>query len=134
MVNIDTGTANAFIAEDSPIVGELNKFVEDKQMVMTETAFGEFTNIVSTIAGPKELKRAEQFIARVTIIKDDPSDRAKQLTVTKKVGANDKIIFGTADKYGIITMTADAKFVRGAEAQDVRFWVYLHEPVPLKGE
>ncbi|MDQ2792762.1 MAG: DUF1308 domain-containing protein, partial [Bacteroidota bacterium] len=61
------------------------------------------------------------------------SVRASELTVTKKVGANDKIIFGTADKLGIKTVTADAKFLRGAEAQGVVFDAVVHPPVPLKG-
>ncbi|HCY07188.1 MAG TPA: hypothetical protein DHS57_08095 [Erysipelotrichaceae bacterium] len=54
------------------------------------------------------------------------------LDVTKKVGANDKIIFGTGDNLGITTMTSDAKFLRGAEAQGVKFESYVHKPVPLR--
>ena len=43
------------------------------------------------------------------------------------------VIFGTGDKLNIVTMTSDAKFVRGALAQGVDFKTYIHIPVPLKG-
>lgn len=53
--------------------------------------------------------------------------------VNGMVGATDKIIFGTGDNLRIITMTGDAKFVRGVSAQGVDFEAYLHSPVPLGG-
>jgi hypothetical protein len=102
-------------------------------MVMTETAVSEFKNIVNGAAGPLEKARAERFLNRVQIIPDNPSSRAMNLVETKKVGYNDKIIFGTGDNMGITTMTGDAKFVRGASAQGVDFNVYVHQPVPLGG-
>lgn len=73
-------------------------------------AASEFRNIVSGVAGPLEKARAERFFNRVQIIPDNPSFRAMNLSETKKVGANDKIIFGTGDNLGIKTMTGDAKF------------------------
>ena len=132
-VNIDTGTANAFISQDSPIRHELKAYVQGKDMVMTETAVNEFRNIVNGAGGALEQSRAERFLNRVTIIPDNPSGRAMELQVTKKVGANDKIIFGTGDNMNIVTMTSDAKFVRGASAQGVDFNVYVHQPMPLQG-
>lgn len=133
-VNIDTGTANAFISEGSPIRHELKAYVNGKQMVMTDTAAGEFRNIINGVAGPLEKARAERFMNRVQVIPDNPSSRAMNLVETKKVGANDKIIFGTGDNLGITTMTGDAKFVRGASAQGVDFDAYIHSPVPLGGK
>lgn len=102
-------------------------------MVMTETAVNEFRNIVNGAGGVLEQSRAERFLNRVTIIPDNPSVRAMELQVTRKVGANDKIIFGTGDNLNIVTMTSDAKFVRGASAQGVDFNVYVHQPMPLQG-
>ena len=129
-VNIDTGTANAFISQDSPIRHQLKNYVSGKQMVMTETAMVEFKNIVNGVAGDMEKARAERFLKRVKIIPDAPSSRALNLNVTKKVGANDIIIFGTGDNLNIVTMTSDAKFVRGASAQGVDFDVFIHTPTP----
>ena len=76
---------------------------------MTETAVNEFRNIVNGAGGVLEQSRAERFLNRVTIIPDNPSVRAMELQVTRKVGANDKIIFGTGDN------------------------VYVHQPMPLQG-
>lgn len=132
-VNIDTGTANAFISQDSTLRYELKAYVKDKKMVMTKTAVKEFKNIVNGAGGVLEQSRAKRFLNKVTIISDNPSDRAMNLEITKKVGANDKIIFGTGDNLNIVTMTSDAKFVRGASAQGVDFKVYVHSPMPLTG-
>ncbi|MFD1261759.1 DUF1308 domain-containing protein [Entomomonas asaccharolytica] len=134
LVNIDTGTANAFVSQDSPVRHQLKAQVEGKEMVMTETAKGEFENIVSKVGGPLEQERARNFMDRVTVIPDDPSERSLRLITTKSVGDNDKIIFGTGDKVGATTMTSDAKFVRGASSQGVDFDVIVHDPVPLKGQ
>ncbi len=134
IVNIDTGTANAFISQDSPIRHELKDYVQGKDMVMTETAANEFRRIVEGAGGEMEQSRAERFLDRVTIIPDDPSARTLELQVTRKVGANDIIIFGTGDNLNCVTMTSDAKFVRGASAQGVDFDVYIHQPVPLQGK
>ncbi len=100
-------------------------------MVMTDTAVSEFKNIVNGVGGPLEQARAQRFLNRVEIIPDSPSTRSLGLQTTKKVGANDITIFGTGDNLGITTMTSDAKFVRGAQAQGVDFDVYVHDPVPL---
>ncbi len=131
-INIDTGTAVSTVSQNSPVRHQIKDTVKGKQMVMTKTAEKEFDNIVDDIAGQQEKARAARFKEKVKIINDDPSDRAKNLKVTKKVGAEDKIIFGTGDKKNITTVTADGKFVRGAEAQGVEFDVEIHNPVPLK--
>lgn len=133
LVNIDTGTANAFISEGSIVRHELKALVNNRQMVMTETAISEFKTIVNGVAGPSEQARAMRFLDRVKIIPDNPSARALALQPTKKVGANDIIIFGTGDALKAITSTADAKFVRGASVQGVDFDVFIHKPVPLTG-
>ncbi|WP_256872561.1 RHS repeat-associated core domain-containing protein [Paenibacillus sp. 79R4] len=70
-VNIDTGTANAFISEGSSIRHELKAYVNGKQMVMTDTAAGEFRNIINGVAGPLEKARAERFMNRVQVIPDN---------------------------------------------------------------
>ncbi|WP_277926138.1 DUF1308 domain-containing protein [Nostoc sp. FACHB-857] len=49
------------------------------------------------------------------------------------MGANDIIILGTGDRLGIVTMTADAKAVRAALSQGVKFNVYIHQPCLLTG-
>jgi uncharacterized protein RhaS with RHS repeats len=131
-VNIDTGSASAFVSQNSPVRHSLKSELNGRQMVMTETAAKEFSQMIK-VAGPQETARANRFLSRVEIIPDNPSARAQLLTETKKVGANDKVIFGTGDNLSIPTMTSDAKFLRGAKAQGVEFDAILHNPVPLTG-
>ncbi|AFW94372.1 hypothetical protein ANA_C11599 [Anabaena sp. 90] len=133
VLNLDTGTAIALIAENSPHRYELRQYVNGKEMVMTQTAFTEFTNIVKTIARLSEQNRANRLLQRVTIIPDNPSPKALNLQPTRKLGINDIIILGTGDQLNIVTTTADAKAVRAASAQGVDFHVYIHPPFPLTG-
>jgi hypothetical protein len=133
MINLDTGTAIAFIAEKSTIRYLLRQYVNEQEMVMTHTAFSEFTTIVKTIGGLSEQNRANRFLQRVTIVSDNPSPRALNLQPTRKIGINDIIILRTGDQLGIVTTTADAKAVRAASAQGVDFLVYIHPPFPLTG-
>ena len=131
MINLDTGTVIAFIAEGSFVRYDLRQYINEQEIIITKTAFDEFTNIVETIGGLSEQTRARRFLQRVTIIPDNPSPRALNLQPTRKLGINDIIILGTGDQLGIITTTADAKAVRAASAQGVNFLVYIHPPFPL---
>ena len=133
MVNLDTGTALAFIAEGSPVRYQLRLRVQGQQMVMTQTAFNEFTTIFQQSGGVLEQARASKFLQKVAVIPDNPSARALTLQPTRRLGANDIIILGTGDQLGIVTMTADAKAIRAASAQGVDFSVYVHSPHPLTG-
>jgi hypothetical protein len=133
MVNLDTGTAMALVSEGSPLRHLLKATISRSSMVMTQTAVAEFQQIVRTIGGPLERSRAVRLLQRVQVIPDSPSKRALGLRPTKQIGTRDIIIFGTGDSLGAMTMTTDAKFVRGAAAQGVRFNVFVHAPVPLTG-
>jgi hypothetical protein len=133
MVNLDTGTALAFIAEGSPVRYQLRIYVQGQQLVMTQTAFNEFIGIVQRVGGQSEQDRASRFLQRVTIIPDNPSARALNLQPTRRLEANDIIILGTGDQLGIVTMTADVKAVRAASAQGVDLGVYIHPPCSLTG-
>ena len=108
-------------------------YTENKQIVMTERALMEFYNQLGTIAGRQEREMANIFLLVVEQVADDPSDRVARLRETQRVGANDKIIFGTADKLGIATITGDMRFVEGARAQGVDLDVLPHEPYSFTG-
>lgn len=133
MVNLDTNTAIAFIAEGSTVRHQLRAFVQDQQLMMAQTAFDEFTNIVKYSGGILEQERANRLLERVTVVSDSLSIAAQALKPTRSLDPNDIIILGTGDQMGIVTMTADAKAVRAASAQGVDFNVYLHPPYPLTG-
>lgn len=133
MINLDTNTAIAFVAEDSTVRYQLRRFVQTQQLVMAQTAFDEFVNIIQYSAGALEQDRANRFLDRVTIVPDNPSVAAQTLKPTRSLDPNDIIILGTGDQMGIVTMTADAKAVRAASAQGVNFNVHLHSSYPLTG-
>lgn len=133
MLNLDTGTGITLIAEGSSIRYQVRQYIQKQQMLMTQTALNEFTQIVQLVGGKLEKARAERFLQRVIIIFDNPSTRALKLQPTRRLGENDIIILGTGDRLGIVTLTTDAKAVRAAMAQEVSFDVYIHPPYPLTG-
>ncbi len=133
MINLDTNTAIAFVAEGSPVRHQLKSFVSNQQLVMVQTAYDEFLGIVQCSGGSAEQARAVRLVQRITVIPDNPSAAALNLQPTRSLGVNDIIILGTGDQMGIVTMTADAKAVRAASTQGVDFNVYLHPPYPLTG-
>jgi rRNA-processing protein FCF1 len=133
VINLDTNTVIAFVAEGSPIRHQLKAFVGNQQPVMVQTAYDEFLRIIQASGGSVEQKRAERFLLKITVVSDNPSPAAKMLKPTRRIGASDIIILGTGDQVGIVTMTADAKAVQAASAQGVGFNVYLHPPYSLTG-
>ncbi|OUL33415.1 DUF1308 domain-containing protein [Nostoc sp. 106C] len=133
MINLDTNTAIAFVAEGSTIRYQLRVFVQNQQLVMTQTAIDEFVNIIKYSGGASEQTRANRFLNQIIIVSDNPSIAAQALQPTRSLDPNDIIILGTGDQMGIVTMTADAKAIRAASAQGVDFNVYLHPPYPLTG-
>ncbi|MEH1933578.1 MAG: DUF1308 domain-containing protein [Nostoc sp.] len=133
MVNLDTGTVFAFISEGSPVRYELRQYVQGQQMVITQTALKEVTDIIQWSGGVSEQVRINRLFQRLNIIPDNPSTVALNLQPTRSLGTNDIIILGTGDQLGIVTMTADAKAVRAALSQGVKFNVYIHLSRPLTG-
>jgi hypothetical protein len=100
---------------------------------MCETAFREFDDAVSRLAGPSEKAAADALMTQVRIVPDNPSSRALGLDLTRRVGANDRVIFGTADQMGIPIFTSDLNFLRGAAAQGVWFEALVHPPASMRG-
>jgi len=133
VINLDTNTAIAFVAEGSTVRHQLKAFVQNQQLMMAQTAFDEFVNIVQVSGGVLEQERARRFLDRVMVIPDNSSIAAQTLQPTRSLDPNDIIILGTGDQMGIATMTADAKAVRASSAQGVNFNVYLHSSYPLTG-
>jgi hypothetical protein len=60
-LNLDTNTAIALIAKQSSVRYDLREFIDSREMVMTQTAFNEFLNIVRGSAGEIERGRATRF-------------------------------------------------------------------------
>ncbi len=112
--------------------------VGNRRMVVTPTVVREITQGVARNreAGrisDTEIANVDALLGSVRVVPDAPSARAAGLKVTKKVGAEDSQIFGTADRMGIPIMTSDAKFLRGASAQGVDFNAIVHPPMSWIG-
>lgn len=88
-----------------------------KELCCCRTAEEDFKSILKTIAGSQEKRRAEEFLKKIKIVPDNPSERAKTLIVKGKIRKRSVIIFGTGDSLKIPTVSANAGFVRAAQHQ-----------------
>lgn len=126
-VNLDTGTIIGATSMRNPFLAmAIHAYLADKRPVVTQTALTEILTGNIHFAGPTERAMLGIFLMGVKIIPDDPSERVMKLTTTRKLGANDKIIFGTGDKLGIKTITGDRDFRNAAAAQGVVLDVVVH--------
>ncbi|MBK7077737.1 MAG: DUF1308 domain-containing protein [Myxococcales bacterium] len=135
-VNLDTGAIIATTSLKRPWqLLAMNAFLVTKEPLVTQTALGEFFTGPYNAAGPNERLVIALFLMSVRTIPDSPSARVMALNVgsrslQKKLGQNDRIIFGTGDQLGIPTVTADQKFVGAAAKQGVFLWVQMIAPPP----
>jgi len=128
-VNLDTGALIALAQTRDPGLHALvNGLIGARIPVATTTALAEFSFGITNYAGPIEQANAAKVFARVRAIPDAPSARASALRVTRGLGANDIKILGTGDSLGIQTITSDARAVRAAAAQGVKFDVQVIPP------
>lgn len=123
-INFDT-VAAASLCSDRPEAEALRiqvgLLVKDKQMVMTDAAIQELEGNLRS-ANSSEKIRATLLLSRVKVIPNNPSERFMKLKITGGVDSeSDKIIFGTGDKLNILTVSADSKFIRGADQQKIPF-------------
>lgn len=131
-VVLDTGAASGLcFAADPTIPAEIHRSIGLRSMLMPQTADNEFQTAVKRVMKPRELELAAVLYLRIIVIPDDPSPRVTALRITRAVEALDKIIFGTADKLGVVIFTNNIRFVRGAEAQGVNLRYEITRPVKL---
>jgi len=134
-LNLDWRNSNykliAMQAEDQLVNDQLptlNSYLEGKILIITNTAFEEFQEIVSKVSGPQERIRAENLLKKVKIIPDQASEQSLSLPNTSKFSKRSINVFGTGDSLKIPTVTANHAFVRAAGQAGVDFCVLLHEP------
>uniref|UniRef100_A0A8D8RSE9 UPF0415 protein C7orf25 homolog n=2 Tax=Cacopsylla melanoneura TaxID=428564 RepID=A0A8D8RSE9_9HEMI len=112
----------------NPVKPVLEKYFQGKTLVSCEMAIQAFRNIVDNLAGPNELARTSELLSRVTVVPDEPSERAKtRLSLNGKVKPRSIVIFGTGDQMKAVTTTANDGFLRAAKNQGVYFATFLHE-------
>lgn len=113
------------------VLPQLEAFMKDKELFACESAVKDFQSILDTLGGPGERERAAMLIKRVTVVPDQPSERALRLVASSKINSRSLTIFGTGDTLKAITMTANSGFVRAANNQGVKFSVFIHQPRAL---
>lgn len=109
----------------------LDGFMQDKELYACHSAVQDFRVILDTLGGPGEKARAEELLARLRVVPDQPSERTQRLTTSSKVNRRSLMIFGTGDSLRAVTMTANSGFVRAAANQGVRYSVFIHSPRAL---
>jgi len=113
------------------VLPRLEAFMAGKELYACRSAVDDFQVILDTLGGPGEKARAQELLARVRVVPDQPSERTLRLTASGKVNARSLMIFGTGDSLRAVTMTANSGFVRAAANQGVRYSVFVHQPRAL---
>lgn len=113
------------------VLPQLDAFMQGKELFACRAAVHDFQVILDTLGGPGEKERAQQLLARLRVVDDQPSERTLHLTPSAKVNHRSLMIFGTGDSLRAVTMTANSRFVRAAANQGVRYSVFIHQPRAL---
>lgn len=112
-----------------PIIEELFK---GKELIVCQTAYDNFMNIIHVIGGPKETERAQELMKRVRIVDDIPTGRImERLSLGGKIKDRSRTVFATGENSKSITVSANEGFVRAARMQGIECTVFLHEPRSL---
>lgn len=124
-------TEQAAQERQEKVLHKLEEFMEGKELFACHSAVKDFRVILDTLGGPGEKARAEELLARLKVVPDQPSERTKRLSTSSKVNHRSLMIFGTGDTLLAVTMTANSGFVRAAANQGVRYSVFIHQPRAL---
>nr|SVE88883.1 EOG090X0CWG [Daphnia sinensis] len=112
----------------SPAKPKLDSLFGDKQLVTCREALTDFQTLVERMGGTGEKQRMRELIARLDIVEDTPCGRVAQLQLTSNIKTRSKLIFCTADRLGIVVVTANTGFVRSAASQGIEIAHFVHEP------
>lgn len=124
-------TEQAAQERQEKVLPRLEEFIKGKELFACHSAVEDFRVILDTLGGPGEKSRAEELLARLKVVPDQPSERTNRLVASSKVNRRSLMIFGTGDTLRAITMTANSGFVRAAANQGVRYSVFIHQPRAL---
>nr|XP_020654072.1 UPF0415 protein C7orf25 homolog [Pogona vitticeps]XP_020654073.1 UPF0415 protein C7orf25 homolog [Pogona vitticeps]XP_020654074.1 UPF0415 protein C7orf25 homolog [Pogona vitticeps]XP_020654075.1 UPF0415 protein C7orf25 homolog [Pogona vitticeps]XP_020654076.1 UPF0415 protein C7orf25 homolog [Pogona vitticeps]XP_020654077.1 UPF0415 protein C7orf25 homolog [Pogona vitticeps]XP_020654078.1 UPF0415 protein C7orf25 homolog [Pogona vitticeps]XP_020654080.1 UPF0415 protein C7orf25 homolog [Pogon len=124
-------TEQATEEREESVLPLLEEFMKGKELFACESAVKDFRVILETLGGAGEKCRAALLMERISVVPDQPSERALRLVPSSKINSRSLIIFGTGDTLKAITMTANSGFVRAAANQGVRFSVFIHQPRAL---
>ncbi|XP_078033712.1 UPF0415 protein C7orf25 homolog [Augochlora pura] len=125
-------TQQAEMERKLPIKPILEELFRGKELIVCQTAYENFMNIIDVIGGPKESARAKELLSRVRIVVDLPSGRImERLSLGGKIKDRSRLVFATGENMKSITVSANEGFVRAARMQGIECTVFLHEPRSL---
>ena len=97
---------------ERPVKTLLDSVFSGKQLLCCRSAMEDFKTILATLGGEGERARADQLVARVTVVDDQESLRSSQLEHSGKINDRSRTIFGTGDVLKVVTVTANTGFIR----------------------
>jgi len=124
--------ADSAASAASAVKGALSS--SSRQIVVCQSALDCARRIFGKMGGAEERRRFSDLLTRVTVVKDNISDRVKALSsVSKKIKHETLAIFGTGDAMGATTITSNQGFVRSARKNGVYIKVFVHPSRALIG-
>lgn len=110
-------TQQAEMEKKRPIKPILENLFRDKELMVCQTAYNNFMNIIDVIGGPKEAQRAHELLKKVRIVDDVATGRIMELRLGGKIKDRSRLIFATGESMKSITVSANEGFVRAARMQ-----------------
>jgi hypothetical protein len=115
------------------VVRQQNRIIGRSQPVATRAALKEAIQIVRSHGGKCEKTRLIKILRRIQRIPANPSV-SFLIPPSRRLSANDLIIFGTANRLDIPTLTTDITFVNTFQNRfGVRMDVYTVKTLRLRG-
>lgn len=100
-----------------PIKPILENLFGEKELIVCQTAYNNFMNIIDVIGGPKETLRAHELLKKVQIVDDITTGPVMQLRLGGKIKDRSRLVFATGENMKSITVSANEGFVRAARMQ-----------------
>ncbi|CAH8258039.1 unnamed protein product [Arabidopsis lyrata] len=119
---------------EKPGLVKMGSVLSGKRGIVCKSVLSEFKELVSMYAGPNEKLRAEQLLKSLMVVNDNPSERVMSLPTTRKLAMKNKTVFGTGDRWGAPTLTANMAFVRAVAQSGMSLSTNDHSPRALTGD
>lgn len=111
-------TQQAEMERERPVKPILEDLFKGKKLIVCQTAYENFMNIIDVIGGPRETLRAKELLSKVQIVKDIPTGRImEKLNLGGKIKDRSRLVFATGEDMKSITVSANEGFVRAARMQ-----------------
>lgn len=100
-----------------PLKPVLDSLFQGKELVVCQTAYDNFRNIINLIGGPSEKLRTIEIMSKIKIVKDIPEGRIMELGLGGKIKVRSRLVFATGENMKSITVSANEGFIRAARMQ-----------------